>query len=71
MPCWAWVATPIDVSSPLECCSQNHEILFNKGMKYWDSTLNAIGSITFMATIHIAIVVIGWKQLGEERIRQT
>jgi hypothetical protein len=30
-------------------------------MKYWDSDLNARGSRTFIATVHIAATVIGWK----------
>jgi len=33
-----------DASSFPGCCQQNHEILVNKGMKYWDSGLNAPGS---------------------------
>jgi hypothetical protein len=35
------------------CCPQSHEMLLNKGMKYWDSGLNARGSRTFIATVHI------------------
>ncbi len=30
-----------DVSSPPSYCPQSHEIVLNKGMKYWDSWLNA------------------------------
>jgi hypothetical protein len=33
-------------SSPPGCCRQSHEILLNKGMKCWDSGLNAPGSTT-------------------------
>jgi hypothetical protein len=28
---------PFDTSSLVGCCLQSHEILLNKGMKYWDS----------------------------------
>jgi hypothetical protein len=62
---------PFDASSPLGCCPQSHEILLNKGMKYWDSALNAPGSRTFTATVHIAAVVIGWKRSGNKRTGQT
>ncbi len=39
-------------------CSQSHEIRLNKGMKYSDSALNAPGSRTSIATLHIAAAVI-------------
>jgi len=42
-----------DASSPLGCCPQSHENLLNKGLKYWDSRLNAGSSRTFIATVHI------------------
>jgi len=74
MPCWAWVAPPpFDASSLLGCCPQSHEILLNKGMKYWDSALNAQGVVRehFIATVHIAAAVIGWKRSGKERTGQT
>jgi hypothetical protein len=45
--------------------------LLNQGMKYWDSALNASGSRTFTATVHIAAAVIGWKRWGKERTGQT
>jgi hypothetical protein len=45
--------------------------LLNKGMKYWDSALNAPGSRRFIAIVHIAAVVIGWKRSGKERTEQT
>ncbi len=37
-----------DASSPPGCCPQSHEILLNKGMKYWDLGLNAPSSRTFI-----------------------
>jgi hypothetical protein len=40
-------------------------------MKYWDSGLNAPGLRTFIATVHIAAAVIGWKRSGKERTGQT
>jgi hypothetical protein len=40
-------------SSPPGCFLQSHEILLNKGMKYWDSGLNAWSARTFIATVHI------------------
>jgi len=55
-----------DSSSTPGCCPQSHEILLNKGMKYWDSGLNARGSRTFKATVHIAAAVISWKHSGKE-----
>jgi hypothetical protein len=58
-----------DASSPHS--SQSHEILLNKGMKYWDSGLNARGARTFIATVYIAGAVIGWKRTEEERTGQT
>jgi hypothetical protein len=60
-----------DASFILGCCSQSHEILLNKCMKYWDLGWNASGSRTFIATVHIAAAVIGWKRSGKERTRQT
>jgi hypothetical protein len=72
MACWAWVQTSFDASSAPGCCPQSHEILLNKGMKYWDSGLNARGLRTFRATAHIAAVaVIGWMRLVKERTGQT
>jgi hypothetical protein len=59
---------PLDASSPLECCPQSHEILSNKGMKNWDSTLNAPSSITFIAIVHIVAIVISWKRSWKERM---
>jgi hypothetical protein len=51
---------------------QSHEILLNKGMKYGNSALNAPGSRTFIATVHIAAAVSDWlKSLREERTGQT
>jgi hypothetical protein len=58
----------LDASSPLGCCPQSHEIWLNKGMKYWDSALNALGLRTFIATVRIG-AVIGWKRSGKERTR--
>ncbi len=60
-----------DASSPPGCCLQSHEILLNKGMKYWDSGLNAPGSRTSITTVHIAAAVIGWRSSGKERTGQT
>ncbi len=60
-----------DASSPPGCCRQSHEILLNQGMKYWDSGLNAPGSRTFIAKLHIAAAMIGWKRSGKERRGQT
>jgi hypothetical protein len=40
-------------------------------MKYWNSGLNAPGSRTFIATVHIAAAVIGWRRSGKERTGQT
>jgi len=55
-----------DASSPPGCCPQNHEILLNQGMKYWDSGLNAPECTrTFIATVHIA-AVLGWKRSRKE-----
>jgi hypothetical protein len=53
----------------LDICPQSHEIRLNKGMKYWDSTLNAPGSRTYIGTLHITTAVISWKRLGGERAR--
>ncbi len=50
-------------SCPLSCCPQSLEIL--------SSALNAPGSRTFIATVHIAAAVIGWKRSGKERTEQT
>jgi hypothetical protein len=52
-----------DASSPLGCCLQSHEILLNKCMKYWDSRLNAQGARTFIAIVHKATTMIGWRHL--------
>jgi len=60
-----------DASSPPGCCPQSHEILLNKGMKYWNSGLNASSSRTFITRVHIAAAVIGWKRWGKERTGQT
>jgi hypothetical protein len=43
-----------DASSPVGRCPQSHELLLNKGMKYWDSGLNAQGLRTF---IHITAMI--------------
>jgi hypothetical protein len=40
-------------------------------MKYSNSRLNAPGLRTFIATVHIATAVIGWKCSGKERTLQT
>jgi hypothetical protein len=40
-------------------------------MKYWDLRLNAPGARTFIATVHIAATVIGWKHSGKEKTGQT
>jgi hypothetical protein len=60
-----------DASSPPGRCPQSHEISLNKGMKYWRWALNAPGSRTFWATVHIAAAVIGWMRWGKERTVQT
>ncbi len=60
-----------DSSSPRGRCLQSHDTLWNQGMKYWDSGLNARGTITFIATVHKAAAVIGWMHSGKERTRQT
>jgi hypothetical protein len=54
---------PFDTSSLVGCCSQSHEILLNKGMKYWDSTLITLGSRTYITILHITAIVINWKLL--------
>jgi hypothetical protein len=56
-----------DVSSSPDCYSQSHEILLNKGMKFWDSGLNARRSKTFIVTVHIAASVIDWRRSGKEK----
>jgi hypothetical protein len=33
---WFELHPSFDASSPLGCCLQSHEILLNKGMKYWN-----------------------------------
>jgi hypothetical protein len=51
-----------DASSPLPagCCPQSHEILLNKGMKYWKLGMKCIRlSRTFITTVHKAAAVIG------------
>jgi hypothetical protein len=53
---------PFDASSPLGYCLQSHEILLNKGMKYWDSAVNAPGSRAFIAAVHIPATMIGWNR---------
>jgi len=60
-----------DASSFLGCCPQNHEILLNKGVKYWDFGLNGPSSKTCIARVHVLAIVIGWKHLGKESIGQT
>ncbi len=65
------MAPPFHASSPLGYCLQSHENVLNKGMKYWDSTLNAPGSRTFIATVHISAIMIGWKYSGKEMTEQT
>ncbi len=60
-----------DPSSLPGCCPQSHEILLNKGLKYWDPGLNARNTRTFIATVHIAAAVIGWRRSGKERTVQT
>ncbi len=58
----------LDASPPPGCCClQSNEILLNQGMKYWNSALNARGARTFIATVHIAGAVIGWRRSGKER----
>jgi hypothetical protein len=71
MPCWAWVQPSFDASSAPGCCPQSHEILLNKGMKYWDSGLNVRGLRTFIATAHVAAAVIGWRCSLKEMTGQT
>jgi hypothetical protein len=60
-----------DASSPPSCCPQSHEMLLNKGMKYWDWALNAPGSRTSITTVHIATTMIGWRHSGKEMTVQT
>ncbi len=60
-----------DAFSPPGCCTQSHDILLNKSMKYWDSGLNAPGSKTFVVTVRRAAAVIGSKRSGKERTGQT
>ncbi len=60
-----------DASSPLGYCLQNHEMLLNKGMKYWNSRFKALGSRTFIATLHIVETMIGWKCSRKKRTKQT
>jgi hypothetical protein len=52
-----------DVSSPLKCYLQNHEILLNKGTKYWNLGLNAPSSKTIIVIVYIEAIVISWKCL--------
>jgi len=47
---------------------KNHEISLNKGMKYRNSRLNALGSKTFIAIIHIRAPMIGRKHSRKESI---
>jgi len=54
MPYRASVAPLIWCFIPCGCCPQSHEILLNKGMKYWDSGSNAPSLRTFIAKLHIA-----------------
>jgi hypothetical protein len=60
-----------DASCPPGRCPQSHEILSNKGMKYWCSALNAPGSRGFRATVQRAAAVIGWMRWAKERTVQT
>jgi hypothetical protein len=55
-----------DASFTFGCCWQSHEILLNKGMKYWDLALNAPGLRTFIVTVHIAWLV----ETAQEEKRQ-
>jgi len=59
-----------NVSSFLGYCLQKHEILLNKGVKYWNFGLNGLGSKTFITRVHILTTMIYWKHLGKERIGQ-
>jgi hypothetical protein len=44
----------LDPSPAPGCCLQSTETLLNKGMKYWNSALNAQGGArTFIATVHL------------------
>jgi hypothetical protein len=67
-----WELHPsFDASSFFKCCLQNHEILLNKGVKYWDFGLNGPSLNTFIARVRVLEIVIGWRHLGKERIGQT
>ncbi len=59
-----------DVSSLLGCHPQNHEILLNKGMRYWNSRLNAPDLKTFITIIiiHTTTPMIGRKHSRKEKI---
>jgi len=46
---WPELHPSFDAGSPPCSSPQSHEILLNKGMKYWKSGLNAGGSRTFTA----------------------
>jgi len=72
MPCCTWVAPLIWCFIPSWLfVRKSHEILLNKGMKYWNSGLNASSSRTFITRVHIAAAVIGWKRWGKERTGKT
>jgi hypothetical protein len=78
MPCWAWVSPLIwcFISSWLLSAKswnfikwgypQSHDSLLNKGMKDWDSGLNARGSRTFIGTVHIATALVSWRRSWKE-----
>jgi hypothetical protein len=70
MPCWDWVAPLIWcwLHPLLAVVGKVMKVLLNKGMKYWDSGLNAPGSRRFRAILRIAAAaVIGWKRFQEKK----
>jgi hypothetical protein len=71
MPCWAWVAPLIWCFIPSWLLAAKSWNFIKWGMKYWDSRLNALGSRTFIVTVHIAATVIGWSRSAKERTGQT
>jgi hypothetical protein len=52
-----------DVSTLPRWNLENHEIWLNKGMKYWNSRLNAPSSKTFIIIVYITATMTSWKCL--------
>ncbi len=52
-----------DILYLLRCYLQSHEILLNKGTKYWNLILNAPSSKTIIVIVYIEATMISWKCL--------